>query len=124
MRKEMTTQDRVQRRIQKIIKVILIAIIAVAVFGFVVMRLWNWLAPALFGWHAIGFWQAVGLLVLCKILFGGGFRGGPGRGMHWRGRWKEKWAQMSPEEREQFSRGLGGRFGRYGCWADAEKAKP
>jgi hypothetical protein len=118
----MTTQDRVQRKIQKIIKVILIAIVAVAVFGFVVMGLWNWLMPALFGWHAITFWQAVGLLVLCKLLFGG-FRGGPGRGMHWRGRMKEKWAQMSPEEREKFSRGMGGRFGRHGCWNDAEKAE-
>ncbi len=63
----MPTQDRVQRKIQKIIKVILIAIVAVAVFGFVVKGLWNWLTPALFGWHAITFWQAIGLLVLCKI---------------------------------------------------------
>src|SRR5271157_806211 len=119
----MTTRDMVQRKIQTIIKVILIAIVAVVVFGFVVMGLWNWLMPALFGWHAITFWQAVGLLVLSKILFGG-FRGGPGRSMHWRGRMREKWAQMSPEERERFSRGMGARFGRHGCWTDAEKAKP
>ena len=117
----MTTQDRVQRKIQKTIGAILIAILAVAVFGFVVKGLWNWLMPALLGLHVITFWQAVGLLVLCKILFGG-FRGGHGRGMHWRGRWREKWAQMSPEEREKFSRGMGGRFGRPGCWNDAEKA--
>src|SRR5271169_4514064 len=77
------------------------------VFGYVVMRLWNWLLPTLFaGAHLLTFWQAMGLLVLCKILFGG-FRGGRGRGMHWRGRMKEKWAQMSPEEREKFSRGMG-----------------
>jgi hypothetical protein len=118
----MRTQDMVQRKIQKIVKVILIAIIAVAAFGFLVMSLWNWLMPAIFPVHAITFWQAVGLLVLCKILFGG-FRGGPGRGMHWRGRMKEKWAQMSPEEREKFSRGMGERFGRHGCWTDAEKAR-
>ncbi len=118
----MRTQDRVQRKIQKIITVILIAIIGVAVFGFVLKELWNWLMPAIFPVHAISFWQAVGLLVLSKILFGG-FRGGPGRGMHWRGRWKEKWAQMSPEEREKFSRGMGARFGRRGCWPDPEKAE-
>jgi hypothetical protein len=118
----MRTQDVVQRKIQKIIKVILIAIVAVAVFGFVVMGLWNWLMPALFGLHAITFWQAVGLLVLSKILFGG-FRGGPGRGMHWRGRWREKWEQMTPEEREKFSQGMGGRFGRRGCWPEAGKAE-
>lgn len=118
----MRTQDAVQRKIGKIIKVILIAIVAVAVFGYVVMALWNRLIPPIFGWHSVTFWQAVGLLVLSKILFGG-FRGGPGRGMHWRGRMKEKWAQMSPEEREKFSRGMGARFGRHGCWPEAEKAE-
>jgi len=118
----MKSQEMVQRKIGKVITVILIAIIGVAVFGFLVKGLWNWLMPALFGWHAITFWQAVGLLVLSKILFGG-FRGGPGRRMHWRGRMKEKWAQMSPEERERFSRGMGERFGRRGCWPDAGKAE-
>ena len=41
------------------------------VFGEVVMHLWNWLLPTLFGWRQISFWQALGLLVLCRILFGG-----------------------------------------------------
>ncbi len=118
----MRTQNMVQRKIQKIIKVILIGIVAVAVFGFVVMALWNSLIPSIIGWHTITFWQAVGLLLLSKILFGG-FRGGPGRGMHWRGRMQEKWAQMSPEEREKFSQGMGGRFGRRGCWPNPEKAE-
>ena len=62
-----------------------LAVLFVAVFSFVVMRLWNWLVPPVFGWHVINFWQAVGLLVLCKILFGG-FRGRPGRRMYWRHR--------------------------------------
>ena len=51
-----------------------LAILAIALFvwigGEVVMHLWNWLLPALFGWRLITFWQAVGLLVLCRILFG------------------------------------------------------
>jgi hypothetical protein len=117
----MMTQDRVQRRIQKIITVILIGIVAVTAFSFVVKGLWNWLMPAIFPVHAITFWQAVGLLVLCKILFGG-FRGRPGR-MHWRGRMREKWAQMSPEEREKFASGMNVRFGRRGCWTAAEKVE-
>ena len=50
----------------------------VFLFGELVMHLWNWLLPALFGWHPIGFWQALGLLVLCRILFGG--FGGHGAG--------------------------------------------
>lgn len=43
----------------------------VGVFGLAVMLLWNWLMPELFGLQAISFWQAAGLLVLCKVLFGG-----------------------------------------------------
>ena len=110
----MRSQNMVQRKIQKIIKVILIAIVAAAVFGFVVKALWNSLIPPIFAWHTISFWQAVGLLLLCKILFGG-FRGGPGRGMHWRRRMGERWGQMSDEEREQFRQSMAGKFGR-GCW--------
>jgi hypothetical protein len=41
------------------------------IFGEVVMHLWNWLLPMLFGWRQISFWQALGLLILCRILFGG-----------------------------------------------------
>ena len=39
--------------------------------GEVVQLLWNWLLPPLFGWPQITFWQALGLLALCRILFGG-----------------------------------------------------
>lgn len=41
------------------------------IFGLIVMLLWNWLMPAIFGLPCITFWQAFGLLALCKILFGG-----------------------------------------------------
>ena len=77
------------------------------VFGFVVMSLWNWLMPALFGLPAVGFWQALGLLVLARVLFGG-FRGGPSRHMRWRHRMRERWERMTPEERERFREGLRG----------------
>ena len=91
-------------RIVRGLKFALIAIAAVAVFGFVVMQLWNAvLAPAT-GWHALTFWQAVGLLILSKILFGG-FRG-PGWRGHWRHRMRERWEQMTPEEREKFREGM------------------
>ncbi len=102
-----------ERKIRKILQVILIGIVAVAVFGFLVMGLWNWLMPALFARHTITFWQAVGLLVLSKILFGG-FRGRPGGGKHWRQRMGERWERMSPEEREKFSQGMKSCFGRGG----------
>lgn len=80
----------------------------VAVGGALVMQLWNWLLPQIFGWPELTFWQAVGLLALCRILFGGsGFRGRSGT---WgrRGGWC---GQMSPEERERFRQGARERWG-------------
>jgi hypothetical protein len=40
------------------------------VFGFVVKWLWNWLMPALFGLGVITYWQAFGIVLLAKLLFG------------------------------------------------------
>jgi Ca2+/H+ antiporter, TMEM165/GDT1 family len=103
------------------LKFVLFAGLFVTVFGFVVMSLWNWLMPALFGWHLINFWQAVGVLVLSKILFGG-FRGHPGRHLYWRRRMMERWEQMTPEEREKFRQGMRGRCGPFGPPAAEPKA--
>ncbi|PYU19715.1 MAG: hypothetical protein DMG32_23855 [Acidobacteria bacterium] len=86
---------------------ILFAIVAALVLSFVFMQLWNWLMPAVFGLHLISFWQALGLLVLGRLLLGG-FLGPWRRGMHWRGRMMERWAQMTPEEREKFRAGMQG----------------
>jgi hypothetical protein len=94
----------------RVLKFAAIAVVAAAAFSFVVMSLWNWLMPAVFGLKAIGFVQALGLLVLSRIFFGG-FGGRPGRHMHWRGRMGERWEQMTPEEREQFRQGLRHRCG-------------
>lgn len=83
----------------------------VALGGTLVKLLWNGLLPPLFGWHEIGFWQALGLLVLCRILFGGLRLHGGGRGSPWGRRWAERWATMTPEERERLRqawRGQGG----------------
>ena len=97
------------------------AALFVTVFGFIVMRLWNWLMPSLFGWHMITFWQGLGLLVLCKILFGG-FRGRPGGPMHWRHRTGERWQQMTPEERDKFRQAMRSRCGSFGRTAAEPKA--
>jgi hypothetical protein len=84
----------------------------VALFGELVMHLWNWLLPSLFGWRQIGFWQALGLLVLCRILFGG--FGGHGRNRR-KGRRRdfERWERMTPEERERLRQSLRSRCGGY-----------
>jgi hypothetical protein len=105
---------RFKRMFKRGLSFLIMATLAVAVFGFLVMSLWNWLMPAIFGWPALGFWQALGLLVLARILFGG-LRGGHGhfgRSRHWRHRMEERWEKMTPEEREQFRAGMRGRCGR------------
>jgi hypothetical protein len=103
-----------RKRLLRGLKFALIAALAIAVFGFVFMSLWNWLTPALFGWHPITFWQGVGLLVLSRFLFGG-FRGRMGCGSHWRRRMADRWEQMTPEEREKFRQGMRGRCGQFGA---------
>jgi Ca2+/H+ antiporter, TMEM165/GDT1 family len=102
-----------RRWIFKGMKFVLFVALAAAVLSFVIMSLWNWLMPELFGLHPIRFWQALGLLLLSKILFGG-FRGGRAPHWRWRARMMERWAQMSPEEREKFREGMKGRCGAFG----------
>jgi hypothetical protein len=94
-------------RIRKVIGILMMVIIGLFAFGSIVMLLWNALMPKIFNLPLIDFWQALGILILAKILFGG-FRGGP------RGRWKmdslkQGWANMTPEQRERFKQEWGGR---------------
>ena len=89
----------------RVLKFVLFAALFIGVFSFVVMSLWNWLMPTLFGWRLVSYWQAMGILVLSKILFGG-FRGRPGPPWYWRRRMMERWEKMTPEEREKFHKGL------------------
>lgn len=49
---------------------VILFVIAVFAFSLIVMSLWNWIIPDVFGGPAITMWQAIGLLVLSKILFG------------------------------------------------------
>jgi len=90
----------------------------VVVFGGAVMYLWNAIIPAVFTTvGTITFCQAIGILILSKILFGG-FRGGRrGCGCGWGGRgrgwhWRDKWSNMSEEEkaklREEWKNRCGG----------------
>jgi Ca2+/H+ antiporter, TMEM165/GDT1 family len=101
--------------------------VAILAFGFVTMTLWNSILVAVLGVKAITFVQALGILILSKILFGGfKGRGGchGGRGMMWKQKMQEKYANMTPEEREKFkaewkSR-CGGRWG--GNWGKSEES--
>jgi Ca2+/H+ antiporter, TMEM165/GDT1 family len=111
-------RDRVIRGVTRAVQFTVFAMLFLIVFTFVVRALWNWLMPALFGLHVITIWQALGILVLSKILFGG-FRGGSHRG-GWRSRRRiiERWEKMTPEEREKFRQGMRGRCGPFGAPVD------
>jgi hypothetical protein len=101
-------------RWKKLIFIIPAGIVAITLFIFIggelVMRLWNWLLPPLFSWHEITFWQAIGILALCRILFGGFGRHGGGRS-HFRRRMRERCDNMPPEERERFRQAMRERWG-------------
>jgi hypothetical protein len=101
------------------LKMIGFAVLAVGLVGYVVMTLWNAVLPAVTGLHSISFVQAVGLLVLSRILFGG-IRGWGRRRGHWRARMQARWQQMTPEERERFRDVLGSRA----CGRSDASARP
>jgi hypothetical protein len=96
--------------IRRISKFVLFAVLAGGIFSFVVMWLWNRLMPALFGLHVLSFWQALGLLILSKILLSG-FHGRPAFSRDWRMRFIRRWDQMTSEQREAFRAGLRGGCG-------------
>jgi hypothetical protein len=82
-----------------------IGVAVMAGIGAIVMLLWNALVPAIFGITTINFWQALGLLILARIFFGGfrhnhSFRGKDVKYSH--NHLFEKWKNMSPEERKEF----------------------
>jgi len=102
------------RRLKRLIFIAPLAILGMLLFIFVggelVLHLWNWLLPPLFGWRQITFWQALGILVLCRILFGGHGWHRSGRS-DYRRRMAERWQQMTPEERERLRQSWRGRWG-------------
>jgi hypothetical protein len=89
-----------------ILKCVVAAVLAIFFFGWITWLLWNWLVPTVFGGPALSYWQALGLLLLTKILlFGIGGRRGCAEGnnirqQHWKHRFAEKISSMTPEERE------------------------
>ena len=92
---------------RKLAVMVPIGIAAIAIFTFVggqlVMQLWNWLMPAIFGLPSLTFWQAVGLLALSRILFGGMGLGGRGGG--------KSQDDFTPEQKARFRRKMREKFG-------------
>ncbi len=83
-----------------ILKGVLLGVIVIGVLGLVTQMLWNWLVPTLFGAPMITIWQALGLLLLSKILLW------PIGKRHYKGQnsgyWKQKWSGMTDEEKALF----------------------
>ncbi len=80
-------------------------LVALTIFSALVMALWNALMPVLFNLQAIGFWQAMGLLVLSRLLFGIGRFHSPIGNFHTReNSLREKLSNMTPDERKEFFR--------------------
>jgi len=83
----------------------LVIAVFVAIGGGLVMCLWNWLLPDLFGCKQVTFWQAIGLLALCRILVGS-LGGNITHRSKSRKRSADHWDGLTPEEREAFRQGL------------------
>ena len=81
----------------------IIALVA-AFFAGVFMYLWNWLVPELFNGPVLNFWQAIGLIVLAKMIFGFGSHNK--RSWHkasgWKSNWKDRCANLSEEDKEKW----------------------
>jgi hypothetical protein len=100
------------------------AIAVLALLALAVMLLWNSLVPELFRGPSLQYWQAFGLLLLSRILFGG-LRGRGGWHGHWRQRmWRERWESMTPEERARLREQFQGRCGRRSAPPGEQAAAP
>jgi hypothetical protein len=104
-------------RSKRLIFIAPLAILGMMLFAFIggaiVQYLWNWLLPPLFGWPALTFWRALGMLALCRILFGGFGVRGSGRSY-----------SRTPEERERVRQALRARFGFHTHTGETEGNEP
>jgi Ca2+/H+ antiporter, TMEM165/GDT1 family len=93
--------EKKRKRFLYFIPFIFIAVLAL-VSG-VVMLLWNGVVTEVLNLKQITYWQALGLLIISKILFGS-FRPGPPGGFRRGQHWRRKLMDMSPEERDHFKK--------------------
>ena len=105
----MTNMDtRRKRRLARLVALLPGFCLVFAGLVWAVLALWNGLMPTIFGLRTITYWQALGLMALSWILFGGLRGSGSGRGA-WRYDMRRRWERMTPAEREEFVRGLNSR---------------
>ena len=104
------------------IKMIVFAIAGITAMTAIVMWTWNWLVPELFHGPLITFYQAIGLLILSRLLFRG-FHGMGNRGMHCKqwSPWKDRIENMDPEQREKMRDLWKKRCGGFSCEDEKKK---
>ena len=97
-------------------KLLFIPLAIAAFFGisFIVMELWNNILPLVLHVGAVTYWQAMGILVLCKILFGFGHGGRKGAPWMRQRMMAERFKNMSPEEQQRFREEMRSRCGKWG----------
>ena len=109
------------------VKAVLLGALVMLGLSVAFMFLWNWLVPSLFDGPLISLWQALGLLILAKLLFGRGGRwGGRQYGRQrraWKKKFEEKWNQMTPEEKERFKQHFTHRC-RHWRWSEQKDEQP
>ena len=87
------------------VRILVFGIVFAGIVGLITLALWNALMPPILGLPAINFWQALGLLLLSRLLFGR--FGGWGHRLR-RARFARGWQGLTPEERQRFRDAMGG----------------
>ena len=113
---------------------VILGVIAAAAFALVIgalaMVLWNWLMPMIFGLTTINFWQAFGIVLLAKLLFGFGGLGGHDKDMEckdgrsefkkeFRKEWDKEWDKEMDKEARRDMRGRMRRHFHTKCYDNA-----
>ena len=88
-------------------KCAVMGLVGLLLLGFVTNMLWNWLVPTIFNGPRINYAQALGLLLLSKILTWGIWSrghvyGGRYQNQYWKNQVQKKLSTLNPEEREAF----------------------
>jgi hypothetical protein len=112
MRNSMSIEQehRNRFRLKRVIFIPFAVAAGIFIFSYVVMYLWNAILPEVLGVHIITFWQALGILVLSKILFGGFGMHHNRSHIHHTQEMREKWMNLSQEEKDKMKNEWKGRF--------------
>ena len=86
----------------KVLFFLIAAMTLLSIAGWIVMTLWNFILPDVLGVQVVTFWQALGILILSRLLFGGWGRFGRRHFAEKRAMWRNKWQEMNDEEKQAF----------------------